>query len=59
MIKVNSNMYGGSQWRRDACLGSIDLHKFERKIQVNVTINSNLLLDQAKFDHFYNFFLDS
>ena len=32
------------QWRRDARLGFIDLHKFERELQVNVTINSNLLL---------------
>ena len=26
----------------------------ERKIQVNVTINSNLILDRAPFYHFYS-----
>ena len=38
------------QWRRDA----IDLNKFEKKIQVNVTININLLLNRAPFYHFYS-----
>ena len=32
--------------------GSIDLHKFDTEIQVNVTINSNLLLDWVPFYHF-------
>ena len=42
------------QWRRDARSGSIDLLKFEREIQVTVTINSNWLLNRAPFYHFYS-----
>ena len=42
------------QRSRDARSGSIDLHKFEREIQVNVTINSNLLFERAPFYHFYS-----
>ena len=43
-----------SEWRKDARSGSIDLHKLESEIQVNVTINSNLLLDRAPFYHIYS-----
>ena len=43
-----------SQWSPDARSSIIDLVNFDRKIQVSVTINSNLILDRASFYHFYS-----
>ena len=41
------------QWSPDSRMGIIDILNFDRKIQVNVTIISNLRLDRALLYHFY------